>query len=139
MFFYKSFIIFLMIILFSYNIVIAGTTLNPTKYLLAGEKATFSGFLVEKDRLEKATEAANELKYYKKLYETEMKYRDMKEENAVLKAKLEYAAKASEDAAIIDALKKELAKEKVFYKQWYFTVPATVLSIILLKIPLVTP
>ena len=106
---------------------VSASTLNPSQYILKGTPAPFSGFLVEKDRIEKSVEVANELKYYKKLYETEMKYRDMKEENAVLKAKLEFAAKASEDAAIIDALKKELAKEKVFYKQYWFTIPATIL------------
>lgn len=134
---YKAFIGFLIVVFLASSV--SAATLNPSQYILKGTPAPFSGFLVEKDRIEKSVEIANELKYYKKLYETEMKYRDMKEENAVLKAKLEFAAKASEDAAIIDALKKELAKEKVFYKQWYFTIPATVLSIILFKIPLVTP
>jgi hypothetical protein len=106
-------------------------SLNPTKYLLKGEPASFSGFLVEQDRMEKATQAVKELEYTKRIYKMEMQYRTEKEKNIVLEAKLELTKVKGEAAAVEKGLKEEVAKKSIWYRQPWAVATGTAIIFIL--------
>lgn len=125
----------LLIVTFLSSNVFAGS-LNPTVYLNLGDKASFSGYLVEAERLQKSIQAIQELEIQKKLNTANEAYYQEKLKNVELQSKLELQAKTSESDAAEKALKKELAKREVFYRQPWFVASAVILSIVLLKIPL---
>ncbi len=81
--------------------------------------------------MEKATQAVKELEYTKRIYQMEMQYRDEKEKNIALEAKLELTKIKGEAAAVEKGLKEEVAKKSVWYKQYWFTIPATTLVFVL--------
>lgn len=122
----------LLIITFLASSVQAGN-LNPTKYLLKGEIASFNGYLVEAERLQKSVQAVQELDYQKKLNELQEKYYEEKLENASLKAQLELKAANSKSEAVEKALKEKLAKKEVFYRQPWFVSGVTILLTFLLR------
>lgn len=81
--------------------------------------------------MEKATQAVKELEYTKRMYQMEMNYRNEREKVIALEAKLELEKTKGEAAAVEKGLKTEVAKKSVWYKQYWFTIPATALTFIL--------
>jgi hypothetical protein len=119
----------LILILLTSNVFAAG--LNSTKYLLKNEAAPFSGFLIEQDRMEKATAAVKELAYVKRIYQMEMSYRDEREKNIALSAELQLVKTKGEAAAVEKGLKAEVAKKSAWYRQpWAVAAGTAILFIV---------
>lgn len=110
----------IVVIMLSINSVAFSADLNSTKYLLKGETAPFSGFLVEKERIEKSVQAVQELEYMKKLKELNEKYYEEKLKNEKLTAELELKKEKLERAAVEKGLKDELKEKNAFYRQPWF-------------------
>ena len=110
---------------------------NPTQYVLKDVPAPFSGFIVEQDRLQVCVTAVQDANYYRDLAGIQQKFYEQKVADAAKIAELKLEIKTKEDAAVEKGLKNELSKKSVFYRQPWFTIPATVLSIVLFRIPLV--
>ena len=105
--------------------------LNPTQYVLKGVPAPFSGFVVEQDRLQMCVTAVQDANYYRDLAALQEKFYEQKMADNAKIADLTLQLKTNEDKAVEDGLKKELKSKTVWYKQYWFTVPATALVIVL--------
>jgi ABC-type uncharacterized transport system ATPase subunit len=110
---------------------VSAASLNPSKYLIKGQVADFNGYLVEKERLEKAVQAVHEVEYLKKLNSLQEAYYQEKLKNAELQSKLELQSITSQSKAVEKALSDELKKKSVFYKQPWFVAAGTALIFIL--------
>lgn len=110
--------------------------LNPTQYILKGQVAPFNGFVVEQDRLQMCVRAVQDADYYKSLSDMQKQYYEEKMVADAKIAELTLQLKTKEDAAVEKGLKEELVKKSVWYKQYWVTIPATVVSMFLLRIPL---
>ena len=104
--------------------------LNPTQYVLKGQAAPFTGFVVDESRLKMCVTAAQDATYYRDLAKLQEKFYTQKMEDNAKIAALQLELKTREDAAVEKGLKKELRAKSVFYKQWWFTVPATAIVFI---------
>ncbi len=109
---------------------------NPTQYVLKGAAAPFAGFVVEQDRLQICVTAVQDANYYRDMATLQEKFYTQKMTDDAKIAALQLEITVKEDAAVEKGLKEELKSKSVWYRQWYVTVPATVISIILLKTPL---
>jgi len=74
--------------------------------------------------------AAQDATYYRDLAKLQEKFYTQKMEDNAKIAALQLELKTREDAAVEKGLKKELRAKSVFYKQWWFTVPATAIVFI---------
>jgi hypothetical protein len=106
---------------------------NPTTPLSQGTQAPWTGFLVDQQRIEKSIRISQELDYQRKLNELQQKYYEEKEKNAQLAHQLELEKEKKQAAVVEDALKKELSKKSVWYKQWYITIPTTIAAMVFLR------
>jgi len=105
--------------------------LSPTQYLLKGEAASYSGFLVEQDRLQMCVVAVQDANYYRDLSKLQEKYYTEKLVSDAKIAELQLELKTKEAAAVEKGLKKELAKKSVWYKNPFFVAGTTALVFIL--------
>ncbi len=105
--------------------------LNPTQYVLKGTSAPFDGFVVEQDRLQVCVAAAQDANYYRDLAGLQEKFYAQKIDDDAKIAALTLEIKTKEGAAVEKGLKDELKSKSAWYKQYWFTVPATALVIIL--------
>lgn len=104
---------------------------NPTQYVLKGGIAPFSGFVVEQDRLQICVTAVQDANYYRDLATLQERFYTQKMADDAKIAALTLEIKIKEDAAVEKGLKEALKSKSVWYKQYWFTVPATALVIIL--------
>ncbi len=106
-------------------------SLNPTQYVLKGAPAPFTGFVVEEPRLQICVTAVQDANYFRDLAALQEKFYTQKMADEAKIAALQLELKTKEDAAVEKGLKAEVAKKSVFYKQYWFTIPATALVFIL--------
>jgi len=103
----------------------ANLNLNPTQYVLKGVPAPFDGFLVEQERLQMCVTAVQDANYYRDVANLQEKYYAQKIADDKKIADLQLELKTREDAAVEKGLKEELKAKSVWYKQYWFTIPAT--------------
>jgi len=105
--------------------------LNPTQYVLKGQAAPFTGFIVDEPRLKMCVTAVQDANYYRDLAKLQDKYYEQKIADNAKIAALQLEIKTKEDAAVEKGLKEELAAKSVWYRQPWFTISATALVFIL--------
>jgi hypothetical protein len=110
---------------------------EPTVYLPKGKEAPFNGYLVTPQRIQKVVEIATELDYQRKYSDLQDSYYVQKLKNVELEYTLAAKIEKEEREAVEGKLKKDLAEKSVWYKQPWFTIPATAITVLLFKVPVV--
>jgi len=105
--------------------------LNPTQYVIKGQPAPFTGFIVDEPRLKTCVTAVQDANYYRDLSNLQEKFYSQKIADNAKIAELELSLKTKEDAAVEKGLKEELAAKSVWYRQPWFTISATALVFII--------
>lgn len=104
---------------------------NPTQYVLKGQASPFAGFIVEESRLKMCVVATQDAIYYRDLSKLQEKFYMQKMADNKTIADLTLEIRTKEDAAVEKGLKAELRSKSVWWKQYWFTIPATALVFIL--------
>ena len=104
---------------------------ESTQYILKDQSAPFSGFIVDESKLKICVTAVQDANYLRDLNKLKDEYYTQRLADQARIAALELEIKTKEDAAVEAGLKKELKSKTVFYKQYWFTIPATALVFIL--------
>lgn len=124
----------LLMVLLLANSSFAGS-LNPSQYVIKGIPSPFSGYVVETERLQKCVQAVQELEYEKKYNDLQTAYYEEKLKNQQLTFDLQMKVEKGQNDAVTKELKSELSDKSVFYRQPWFTIPATVIIMLLVHVP----
>lgn len=108
----------------------AASDINSTQYIIKGQAAPFTGFIVDESRLKMCTVAVQDANYFRDLAKLQENYYEQKIADNNKIAALELKIKTKEAEAVEKGLKEELAVKSVWYRQPWFTISATVLVFI---------